>query len=143
MSKTLYQSQTVNFETGEIVESTRVETKKIEYYYSQFSDDIATEILNLTGLELKVLMLLEIHADPKTNEPILGKNDRRKMLNNIGISTNTYYVIRARLRKKGMLIIHRDIVIVNPLYFWRGTVRDRELLLEELRDDRLSTITFK
>lgn len=135
--KTRIVKEHIDYDTGEVKSASRVFTKKIEYHYSQINDLVASEIFDLTGLELKMLIVLEIFADHETNEPDPRKY--KKIMEMYNIKSGTFYNIRSRLRNKGMLIEHKGCVIVNPLYFWRGTVKDREHILEEIRQERLSS----
>ncbi len=136
----IYESNIINHDTGEILKSHTVYSKKIEYHYSQYNDQFAEEIINLTGHELKMIMLLEITAHPVTNEPIGRKSEKIKICEMLNLGNGAYYNLRYILRKKGMLIDHNGIAIVNPEYFWRGTVKDREILLEEIRNNRLNEV---
>lgn len=139
--KTLFESNVIDRESGEVYRSQKVKTKKIEYYYTQVNDDLVMEdIMRLTGQEIKLIMMMEGYADHQTNEPLLSKGRMDKILNNLDISRKTFYNMKSSLKRKAFIIKHKGVDIVNPHYLWRGSTVDRENLLEEIKEERLNRI---
>ena len=139
MGSTIYENQVIDHETGGLLKSSKITRKKVEYYYTQYSngESCLSEIMSLTAKELKLTMLMSSYALVENNEVNTNKSVTESILNYMDIKIESYYKLKVSLKKKGMIIEHRGLKLMNPEYFWRGSVVDRENVLNEIREERL------
>ena len=140
MGSTIYENQIIDHGTGELLKSSKMVRKKVEYYYTQYSngENCLSEIMGLTAKELKLIMLMSSYAFGDSNEVNTVKSVTESILNYMAIKIESYYKLKVSLKKKGMIIEHRGLKLINPEYFWRGSVLDREKILNEIREERLN-----
>lgn len=119
--KTIYESQFIDYESGEVISKTSV---KVKEFTERFKMCRTTEglswLIPLDGLEIKTLLyLLEFEKDgitPFTNSlrkelcQFLNVTDRKLLK-----------IIRDLQEKQFLLKISRTDIILNPIGFYKGS----------------------
>jgi len=124
MAKTIYESQFINYETGEIISKTSV---KVKEFSEKFKMCRTTEglswLMPLTGEEIKTLLfLLEFEKDYKT--PFTSEI-RKELCLFLDISDRKLLMVIKSLEQKKFLIkLSRTDLLLNPIGFYKGSSKD-------------------
>lgn len=130
---TIFQTQTIDFSTGEIKEMTVVKASgnKEKFFMGRESDGLDW-FYNLSGNQLKTLVfLLSLERVPKesdttlTHVTVLGKTDR-EVLQSILKCTPQYLnrVISSLIKEKWLVKLSTTDFIINPKGFYKGPAKD-------------------
>lgn len=133
----------VNTDTGEIVEESKTFTVKTQTddFYFTFIDAIGYLIGVKNGTELNILSLLCINAEFDKGICMLPSIRRKEFCEMLEITPNSFGVYLSRLSKKGLIKNNSGSIEINPICFWKGSIKERNKLL---RDNKLEiSIKFK
>lgn len=129
--KTIYLSNTVDFETGEVKGSTW--TKREEITMDQFARIYINSIKILAkcrGAEVSVVLCCLEYLEYNTNEIILSTARRIDISKDAGVTIGTFNVTFSQLVKKNILIKIEKKLYLNPILFFYGTDVERQRCLE-------------
>jgi hypothetical protein len=133
-NKTLqWKEESVNTETGEVVQSTKSVSIKVntDNFYFTFIESIGYLIGISNGTELQILSLLCINAEYNKGTCLLTSQRRREFCNALSITPNTFGVCLSRLVKKGVIKNVNGNIEINPICFWKGSIEERNKLLKD------------
>jgi len=122
MSKTLYESKTLDYETGEIKSSTWVRGKKLsqESFVRTYIGDIGI-LAKCSGSEVSIVLCSLQYVDWETNEIVLTSQRRKEVADCGNLTMNTVNNGISRLVKKNIFIRHEGKLILNPKLFFFGS----------------------
>lgn len=131
MSKTLYESQQLDYETGEIKSSTWVRGKKLtqESFVRTYIGDIGV-LAKCSGSEVSIVLCSLQYVDWETNEIVLTSQRRKEVADCGNLTMNTVNNGISRLVKKNIFIRHDGKLILNPKLFFFGSDIGRTKLFE-------------
>lgn len=118
--------------TGEILEYRQTKKVTLSEFMMVFFASY-TDILKLTGLEIKVLMCIWVHStfnNKNSTEGNIIHNDGvfKEYCRKDGLNTTNANIdnVFSKLSKDGFLIKKcRGTYLLNPKYFFKGTLSDR------------------
>ena len=131
MSKTLYETKTLDYETGEIKSSTWVRGKKLsqESFVRTYIGDIGI-LAKCSGSEVSIVLCSLQYVDWETNEIVLTSQRRKEVADCGNLTMNTVNNGISRLVKKNIFIRHEGKLILNPKLFFFGSDLGRTKLFE-------------
>ncbi len=133
--KTIYLSNTVDFETGEVKGSSRITREEITM--DQFARVYINSIKLLAkckGAEISVVLSCLKYLEYNTNEIILSTDRRIDISKAAGVTQGTFNVTFSQLVKKNILIKIERKLYLNPILFFYGTDVERQRCLEATVD---------
>lgn len=97
-------------------------------YFVKVYDKLVLEARNFSRSELLTLLWLAIHADAKGNIVYLDDAAYKWLLAYVGVERGTMYNILSRLKKKGFLSKHGDLVILNSEYANKHRMNSKQIV---------------
>jgi hypothetical protein len=135
MTKLKYETivETLDTETGELIPVTTTKTFSIktnsEEFYMTFVKS-ASALFNLTSaIDIKVIIKLCMIAEFDTGEVQLSTAKRSQICYTLKIVNQQLSNSIASLKKKGLLSGEKGLFVINPIIFWKGTMKKRDELL--------------
>jgi hypothetical protein len=138
--KTIYLSNTVDFETGEVKGTSW--TKREEITMDQFARAYIHDIKLLAkcrGAEMAVVLCCLEYLEYNTNEIILSTARRIDISKEAELTQGTFNVTFSQLVKKNIFIKIDKKLYLNPILFFYGTDVERQRCLEATIDYPLNT----
>lgn len=135
----------VDFETGELIESTRQSTHEMECFRKCTNDEFIMVYLkdlsgflnidNATQIKLLSIIWREVnYNNPELNEGnvlAILKDDKERWAKALEVTTRTIdNALSALVKKKLLLSDARGKYKLNPLYYFKGTSKDRKRILD-------------
>ena len=122
MTKTIFESQTVDFDTGEVKSVTSV-TKRTDH--ETFGFHRTTEgidwIYDFTGREIQVMITLLQYENLKTGIISFGAVARDYILDRMGLSLSQFNkTLKTLIDKNSIIKLSITEFIVNPKFFYQG-----------------------
>lgn len=140
MPKLQHIEEDINVKTGEVKtirKTFAVKTKNTEDFYLTFLSGL-NAICELTRpSDIKILTSLCAVAEYNTGKVKLTSEDRKKIINKLDISAQSFSNSINRLKEANLLEGERGDYIVNPQCFWKGTTDERNRLLKQRSADIL------
>ncbi len=133
-NKTLqWKEESVNTETGEVIQSTKSVSIKVntDNFYFTFIESIGYLIGISNGTELQILSLLCINAEYNKGTCLLTPQRRKEFCEKLNITANTFGVCLSRLAKKGVIRNNNGDIEINPICFWKGSIDERNKILKD------------
>lgn len=129
--KVVFQRDTIDAETGELVNSVRVIKRSVtqESFIRAYVEDIC-KIVKCTGAEMAIILCSLKYINYNTNEFNVNKNRRNEISEMAGISKNTFNCSMHKLYRKNIFIKHDNgNIYLNPrLFFFGSDVKRSEIL---------------
>lgn len=121
-NKTVYQSNSVDYETGEVKSSTWVKGTKLstESFVRTYISDIGV-LAKCTGSEISIVLCSLQYINWETNEIVLTPQRRKELAECGNLTMNTVNTGISRLIKKNILIRDEGKMILNPKLFFFGS----------------------
>lgn len=135
MTKLKQISTLIDFETGEERIKEIIFIKRNDYKYSQIDNNIMEWIGDLTGSETQVLLIIHSKAEWETNIIRLSKQDKQEICKVLNIQEKSLYNIIHKLKQKNFILVYKGQDIVNPEYFWNGSVNKKFKLINEMKEE--------
>src|ERR1035437_2809130 len=122
MMRYLFESQTINTETGEIVSSHTTEVTKInERFIMCRTTDSLSWLKEFTGRELQMLMVLNQIENIQTKTVTLTPLIRKEIMEFFQISKTSLSTILTGMEdKKFLLRLSQSDILLNPIYIYKG-----------------------
>lgn len=141
MAKKLqHREEIIDASTGEvkIIKKTfAVKTKTTEDFYLTFFSGM-NAICELTRpSDIKILVALCARAEFNTGKVKLTSQDRKEVVEKLGISPQSFSNSINRLKEAKLLEGDRGSYEINIQHFWKGTTDERSRLLKQKQADIL------
>ena len=136
--KKVFQQTTVDGLTGELLKDHSIYvTKTVEVFGMYRKTDGLDWLINLTGNELKLLIILADVSDSADGSVSLSKVRREKMCNLLGIKGRSLSLLLQKLNAKDAIFrINNNDLLVNPATFFRcatNELKQRIQIYNELK----------
>jgi hypothetical protein len=125
MSKTLYTKHSINHETGEVLTSNKLVSKKVprEKFASCFIKDICL-LARCPQSEIAIVLGCLQYLEWNTNELILNASRRKELAKEINIKDTTFKIGMSRLYQKNIFVKIETNgitkIYLNPTLFFVG-----------------------
>lgn len=136
-------SNFLDTQTGELLEITTEKVFSIkvesESFYMTFVKMIAP-IYKLKSIsDLKILIKFCEICEFNTGKVYISSNLRKEICNELNISTNSFSISIKSLIEKNLILGEKGSYLLNPLIFWKGSIKDRNSLIK----DNIIEFSFK
>jgi hypothetical protein len=131
MNKVVFESNTVDTSTGEILSSTKIIKRELsrDKFLRVYIDDIC-KLAKCCGAETSIILASLQFVDYSTNEIVINSTRRKQIAESAGIKDSTFNVNLGRLIKKNIIVKIDNIHYLNPRLFFFGSDIDRENILK-------------
>ena len=136
--KKVFQQTTVDGLTGELLKDHSIYVTKTGEVFGMYrKTDGLDWLINLTGNELKLLIILADVSDSADGSVSLSKVRREKMCNLLGIKGRSLSLLLQELNEKDAIFrINNNDLLVNPATFFRcatNELKQRIQIYNELK----------
>lgn len=137
-AKKVFQQTTVDGLTGELLKDHSIYVTKTGEVFGMYrKTDGLDWLINLTGNELKLLIILADISDSADGSVSLSKVRREKMCNLLGIKGRSLSLLLQELNEKDAIFrINSNDLLVNPATFFRcatNELKQRIQIYNELK----------
>lgn len=128
--------ETVDPSTGEIINhvvtTSKTFTAKLtsEQFYLTFINAVDLVLDNFTKTDRRVLDKLCKLSEYDTGMVMLPAFRKKEICDDLNIKRQSLYNSLQSLKNKSAITMMDGMVKINPLYFWKGTLKTRASLLE-------------
>lgn len=124
--KRLFESQTIDMETGEVKSITTVTVRDVNERFGMYRTTQGLEwIKTFTGKEMQMMMLLNHIENVETHIVNLSPLIRQEIYEFFKIGKSTLSDIISRMEDKKFLIrLTNSDLMLNPSYFYKGGSKD-------------------
>lgn len=124
--KRLFESQTIDMETGEVKSITTVTVRDVNERFGMYRTTKGLEwIKTFTGKEMQMMMLLNHIENVETHIVNLSPLIRQEIYEFFKIGKSTLSDIISRMEDKKFLIrLTNSDLMLNPSYFYKGGSKD-------------------
>ena len=126
----------VNPSTGEIVNHVVTTSKTFvtkvssEQFYLTFINAVDAVLDNFTKTDRRVLDKLCKLSEYDTGMVMLPPFRKKEICESLNIKRQSLYNSLQSLKNKGAITMIDGMVKINPMYFWKGTLKTRESMLD-------------
>lgn len=124
----------IDKDTGEVIKMDQTKTftasVKVDKFYMTFIDYISPFFKLKTQSAKDVLIWMCQNAEFNTGKIIFAPAIRKKMCEDLGITTNTISNSLKKLAELNLIDGEQGVYRINPQIFWRGDLKTREELLK-------------
>lgn len=85
----------------------------------------------LMAMDYRILFILVDRAEFNTGISIIHRDDRKEIINSLGITNQTFTNSICRLKNSDVISGTGGRYILNPKYIWKGTTNSRSRALKE------------
>lgn len=135
--KLVFEKETLNKETGEIITTSKTFTLKTsaESFYMTFVDNLAGVLQIKSLLDSKLLSILCTKAEFNTGIINLSASLRNEICLELKTSTQNISNSLNRLKKLELITGEKGTFKINPMIFWKGTLEERTKLLKKANNN--------
>ena len=129
--------EAVDPSTGEIslhkITTSKTFTSKVTgaVFYNTFLDVLDAIYVKLTNNEKNVLYFFMVWAEVNTGEVMLPQIRKDELCDKLNIKKQSLYNLLQQMQKKEVITVYKGKVTINPIYFWKGSLKAREEYIEK------------
>jgi hypothetical protein len=126
IKRRLFESQTIDFTTGEVKSITTVTVRNTNERFGMYRSTEGLEwIKDFTGKEIQMMMLLNHLENSETKIVNISPLIKKEIYSFFSISKSTFSDIIGRMEDKKFLIrLTSNDILLNPSFFYKGSSKD-------------------